>query len=175
MTEVERLNKWLKDKGLSITGQVLYRLVWSNSTFEHRYGIFNDFTSSELFIRQVKETRLVRKYNYINERWILEKWAPGNLTANRETPDAMNGDYIPVYVFETKDGKYLAPTERALKFILDFMNGMVEKDREIPPELQEQKEIEAQVDSMMDAPEFRTTGPTRNAVAYTKGLKNVTQ
>jgi hypothetical protein len=74
MTEVQILNKRLEKEGLSITGEVIYRLVWSNRIFENRFGNFRDFIEgTNILIREVKETRLVRKYNYINERWILEK------------------------------------------------------------------------------------------------------
>lgn len=173
MTEAKRLNNWLRDQGISITGQVMYRLVWSESIYENRFGKFRDFTSSGLFVREVTETRRVRKYNYIHERFILEKWAPGNLTANRELPDASNGDYIPVYVFEDKKGNYLPPTERALKFILDYMNGRVDKDSEVPQELLDEKEIKYQVESMDNHPDFSTSGEARNAIAYSKGLRHI--
>src|SRR5487761_29066 len=173
MTEVERLNKWLEKFGRSITGQVIYRLVWSNRIFEHRFGTFRDFTDSGLFIHEVKEVRYVRKYNYINERWIFEKWAPGNLTAHQENPDAMNGDYIPVYVFEDSKRRYLSPNEKSLKFIIDFMHGQIKQDAEIPQELIDAKEVEYIVDSMGDHPDFSTFGEIRNAIGYTKGLKGV--
>src|SRR5882724_10009065 len=173
MTEIEKLNKWLENEGKSPDNKIIYRLVWSNKIFEHRFGLFHDFTESGLFIREIRETRLVRKYNYINERWILEKWAPGNLTANKETPNSLTGDYIPIYVFETSKGEYLAPNERSLKFILDFMRGRIRKDEEPPPEFLEKEEINNQIDTLLDHPSFKTSGPTRDSVAYAKGLKDV--
>ena len=174
MTEIERLNKWLETKGKSPEGKVLYRLVWSDSIFENRFGTFNDFTESGLFVRQISEVRRVRKYSYINERFIFEKWAPGNLTANKELPDSLNGDYIPVYVFEDKEGKYLPPTEKSLSFIINFMNGRIEKDR--TPSEQEiyDKEIAYEVEKMDTHPVFSTHGEAKDSVGYTKGLKNVT-
>ncbi len=174
MTEIERLNKWLTTQETSLEGKVIYRLVWSDSIYENRFGIYRDFTESGLFIREVRETRKTRKYGYIHERWILEKWAPGNLTASPELPDAINGDYIPVYVFEDKKGKYLAPNERVLKLILNFMRGNIRKDDEISPEVAEQLIIDKQIDEFLDSPDIRTFGPTRDSIAYTKGLRNVT-
>jgi len=173
MTEVEYLNKWLKDQGTSLEGKTIYRLIWSDSAFENRYGFFRDFTPGGLFIREVVETRKTRKYNYIHERWILEKWAPGNLTASKELPDAINGDYIPVYVFEDKKGNYLPPTQKALEFILNFMKGQVKQDEKIDPRILEEKEINYQIDTLLDSPDIRTFGPTRDSVAYTRGLKSV--
>jgi hypothetical protein len=165
MTEVELINKELEAKYTDITGRVMYRLVWSDKIFEHRYGTYRDFTPSGLFIREVTETRLTRKYNYIKERWILEKWAPGNLTAHKETPDAINGDYIPVYVFETGKGDYLVPTMKVVQLILDFMVGKIRQDDEVSPEALEEKEIQYEIEAMDDHPSFSTFGPTRNAVS----------
>jgi hypothetical protein len=173
MTEAQRLNKWLETQGKSIDGHVLYRLIWSDKVYEHRHGLYRDFTESGLFLREVKETRLVRKYNYINERWILEKWAPGNLTAHKELPDALGGDYIPVYVFEDKKGNYLPPTEKVLQLILDFMGGKIRKPDEESQEAIEEKEIAYQMEEIGNHPDFSTFGDSRNAVGYTKGLKNV--
>ena len=172
MTEVERLNNWLRDQGLSITGQVMYRLVWSDKILENRFGTFVDKLSNGLFI-VVTETRKVRKYNYIHERWILEKWAPGNLTANKETPDAMNGDYLPVWVFEDKFGNYIAPTEKSVTFLIKVMEGKVTKDDEPSQEMLDEKEINYQIESMDTHPMFSTSGITRDSVAYTKGLRHI--
>jgi hypothetical protein len=173
LTEIEELNKYLKSQGISITGQTMYRLVWSESIFEYRRGLFRDFTKSGLFIREAVETRRVRKYNYIKERFILEKWAPGNLTNNPELPDSMNGDYLPIYVFEDKHGNYLPPNRKVLDFILDFMHGRINKDAEIDPKVLEEKEIKYTMESFEDAPDFKTSGEIRNAIAYTRGLKGV--
>lgn len=174
MTEVQILNDLLKKEGLAITGEVIYRLVWSNRIFEHRHGLFRDYVEgTNILIREVTETRYVRKYNYIDQRWILEKWAPGELTANKETPDAMNGDYLPVYVFEDKNGKYLPPTEKVLLFILNNLKGQVKQDERPSEEYLEEKELQYELDQLNNVPEFSTSGPSRNSIAYTKGLKNV--
>jgi hypothetical protein len=171
----ELLNTYLKSQGKSITGQYFYRLVWSDKVLENRKGTFNDFTESGLFIRTVVETRLLPKYNYIRERWILEKWAPGSLTRNEETPDASGGDYIPVYVFEDSEGNYLPPTRKVLEFILAFLNGRVKKDSIPDEKYLEEKETQQIYESLDDHPSyFKTSGETRNAVAYTKELKDVT-
>jgi hypothetical protein len=97
------------------------------------------------------------------------------LTNNKETPDAMNGDYIPVYVFEDKNGKYLPPTEKALSFILSYMKGQVKQDERPSEEYLEQKEIQYELEQLNNVPNFSTSGSSRNSIAYTKGLKNVPQ
>jgi hypothetical protein len=171
MTDIERLNKWLETQGKTVEGKIFYRLVWSNKIFENRYGLFRDFTESGLFLREVYETRNVRKYNYIHERWVLEKWAPGSLTFCRELPDTIGGDYIPVYVYEDRNGNYLAPTEKSLKFILDFMSGQVRKDRVLSQEEVDEKEIAHDVEAMDTHPMFATHGESRDSVAYVKEIK----
>jgi hypothetical protein len=165
------LNKFLKEQGTSLTGQVIYRLVWSEDVFENRHGLFRDFTESGLFIREVVETRKVKKYNYVRNRFILEKWAPGNLTANSETPDTMSGDYLPIYVFEDKSGKFLSPNRKVLEFLINYMNGRINKDEKIDPRILEEKEIKYTMETFEDVPDFRTSGVIRNAVAYTRGLR----
>lgn len=174
MTEIERINSWLRQSYRTLENVPLYRLVWSDKVFEHRFGTYNDFTESGLFIRQVSEVRLVRKYSYIHERYIFEMWADGSKTSNRETPDALNGDYIPVYVFEDKQGKYLPPTEKVVRFLISCLQGNVRKDEIPSQEYLDQKEISDQVISMDTHPYFQTRpGEARNAVGYTKELKDV--
>lgn len=175
MTTVQQLNKWLFDNYKVIDKDLpLYRIVWSDSLFEMRYGTFVDKSESGLiFLREVTETRRVRKYTYINERWIFEKWAPGNLTACRETPESINGDYIPVYVFEDSNRNYLPPTEKSIRFIIQVMEGQVRKDDPLDYRYFEDKEVKEFEESMDTHPMFSTHGETRDSVAYTGSLKKV--
>ena len=167
-SEIEQLNNRIGYEYRSLDNRELFRIVWSESIFENRYGTFREFTDGGLFIREVTETRRVRKYNYIHNRWIFEAWAPGNLTANRELPDAACGDYVPVYVFENKKGEYLPPTEKVVRFLIAAVYGKVKKD-EIPSEAYlEEKEIQRAVESMDDHPSWFQTRPgeARNAIWY---------
>lgn len=167
-SEIEQLNAKIGYEYRSLDNRALFRLIWSESAFENRYGTFREFTESGIFIREVTETRRVRKYNYIHNRWIFEAWAPGNLTANRETPDAYNGDYVPVYVFENKNGEYLPPNEKVVRFLIAAVYGRVKKD-EIPSQAYlEEREIQASVASMDDHPSWFQTRPgeARNAIWY---------
>lgn len=167
-SEIEMLNDRIGNEYMSIDGRRLFRIIWSESAFENRHGTFREFTESGLFIREVTETRRVRKYNYIHNRWIFEAWAPGNLTANRELPDATNGDYVPVYVFENKRGEYLPPNEKVVRFLIAAVYGKVKRD-EVPSQAYlEEREIQQQVESMDDHPSWFQTRPgeARNAIWY---------
>lgn len=169
---VEGLNRMIGGEYVTIDGHKIFRLVWSEEIFENRHGTFREFTESGLFIREVTETRRVRKYNYIHNRWIFEMWAPGNLTKNRETPDADSGDYVPVYVFESRDGNYLPPNEKVVRFLISALQGKVKHD-EIPSrEYLEEKEISKQMEIMEDHPAWFQTraGVARNAIWYAGGI-----
>ena len=166
------INKWLqKTYGKNVIGKPKFRLVWSEEITENRKGEWNEFCGN-LFLRTVKGVRLVKKYNYITERYILEGWYDADLSTNGEIPDAKNGDYVPVYVFEDSKGNPLPVTYKALEFIIASVQGRVRKDEEISEEKTNEQEIAKTVESFDDHPGyFKTSGETRNAVAYDKGLQ----
>lgn len=171
---IDEINKFLKEQGTNVHGQVMHRIVWSDTTFEFRKGVFREFADSGLFLREIAETREVLKYPYLKGRYIFEKWAPGHLTRSAELPNADNGDYIPVYVFEDNKGKPLPVTEKAVRFILSFLEGNI-KPEDVPSEAYlEEKEIERNFEIINNHPTFTTTpGITRDSIAYTKELKHV--
>jgi hypothetical protein len=146
----------------------VYRLVWSEDAFENRLGTFREFTDMGLFIREVTEVRKVRKYNYLHHRWIFEMWAPGNITRNPETPDAANGDYVPVYVFESGQGSYLTPTRKVVEFLISCLEGKVKRDELPSEEYLEERDVQAIEESLDDHPAWFQTreGPGRNAIFF---------
>jgi len=148
--ERKDLNEHLKAKGLNIFGQPLYKLVWSSSELELRHGTFREF-HDDVFIREVTETRWTKKYWYINERWILERWIPAELCNTAELPNSTQGSYEPIYVFEDGHRFYLEPNIK----VLDFIVTMAEKPHRITKEEifneikdKEDKEVQAIVDAM---------------------------
>lgn len=171
-SEIEVLNKKIGGEYVTIDGHKIFRLVWSESIFENRYGTFREFTESGIFLRETTEVRRVRKYNYIHNRWVFEMWAPGNLTRNRETPDADNGDYVPVYVFEARNGNYLPPTEKVVRFLIAALYGKVRRDEIPSQEYLDEREIDKQVEMMDDHPAWFQTRPgaARNAIWYKGGV-----
>jgi hypothetical protein len=169
--EIRELNNWLiSEYGKNVTGKVKFRVIWSEDIYEMRKGRFNEFYG-KIFLREVIGVRKVKKYAYINDRFILEGWVDANMSHNGEVPEAVNGDFTPIYVFENSRGKPLPVTRKALAFMIASIQGRIRKDEVKDSEAQEIKEIENQVDTMLDAPDFATHGVTRNAVAYTKNLK----
>ena len=170
--EVDALNKKIGSEYMTLDGHKIFRLGWSESLFENRHGTFREFTEGGQFLREITETRRVRKYNYIHNRWIFEMWAPGNLVANPETPDAINGDYVPIYVFEDRHGGYLPPNEKVVRFIIAALHRKVRQDEIPSQEYLDQREIEHQVEMMDDHPSWFQTRPgaARNAIWYSGGV-----
>ena len=168
MTEVEEINNELFAIYRTIEGRAVYRIVWSEELFENRLGTYREFTEGGIFIREATEVRKVRKYNYIHNRWIFEIWAPGHLTRNPETPDADNGDYIPVYVFESGTGMYLPPTRKVVEFLIAALEGKIKRDLIPDEEYIADREIQAVIESLDDHPsEWQTrAGPARNAIWF---------
>jgi hypothetical protein len=173
MTEEQKeLNKWLRESyGMVPTGQVRFRLVWSEDILERRKGQFNEFYG-KIFLRTFIGVKELKKYNYIHERYILEAWVDQDLSSNGEVPDAAHGDYLPIWVFEDGKGNPLPVTRKVLTFMIASIQGKVRKDDVISEEQFHEKEVQDQYESMDDHPGWlKTSGPARNSVAYDKGLK----
>jgi len=120
---LESLNRQLIDHfGIdTITGQAMWRIVWSEDQFEHRYGTYTDFTPSGIFIREVTETRYVPKYRqWIREKYVLERLVIIPEVSMSELP-ATKISYEPIYPFQTDSGEYLPPRIDASKFVIDLI------------------------------------------------------
>jgi|ERR1035437_4046659 hypothetical protein len=174
LVAIEKINDWLKEfGGENPQAEPFFRIVWSNDQYEIRNGEFNIF-SGMLFLRTEIGDKLVRKYNYIHERWILEKWFPQSLVRNTETPAVTNGDYEPFYVFQDKNGNYLFPTLKVVEFIFySMMHGKPSTEQEILTEMKikEDKEIQTFMD-MIDTSPIGNALRMKEAVGYTKGIKD---
>lgn len=149
------LNEFLTQRGgMSMLGYPIYRLVWSTSELELRHGTFKEF-HDDVFIREVTETRWTRKYWYINDRWILERWIPPELCHTPELPNSRNGSYEPIYTFEDGNRLYLEPNIK----VLDFIITMAEKphhitQQELYNELKDKEEKEIQ--QIMESMDYRS-------------------
>lgn len=120
---VESINRQLSDLyGIdTITGQAMWRVVWSEDQFEYRRGVYDDYTPGGIYLRTVNEVRYVPKYR----QWIKEKFVLERLVL---IPDCNAGDlpatklsYEPIFPFESSTGHYLPPRLDAAKFIIDTL------------------------------------------------------
>jgi hypothetical protein len=171
---IQNINKWLKTQGLTPFGEPIFRLIWSDESFEYRRGTFNDFYES-IYLRTVTETRKVPKYNYIFERWVLEIWSPAT---SPELPESLErGSYEPFFVFEDKDGNYLPPAFKAVQFIINASQQVRStpltraSDLITEASLKEDKEVQHFMDQIDTSP-ISNALHMREGLGYTKGLKN---
>jgi hypothetical protein len=97
--------------GRALDTRPKFRLVWSNDT-ERRHGTYKDFYGP-IFLREVTEWREVRRYNYIDDRWILETLEFG------DSPElGTRSSYEPLFVFQTSDKTPIEPTRELIAAVL---------------------------------------------------------
>lgn len=81
----------------------LFRVVYSNSQREKRYGTFIKETEAGLYLGQETCVREVEKYPFYNDMWILEIIQPN--ISNPEIQEKLS--YEPLWVFKDKKGNPL--------------------------------------------------------------------
>jgi hypothetical protein len=174
MTDVEKINKELiKTHGFNPVGNPLFQIVWSEKATEMRQGIFNDFYN-DIFIRQFTGVREVKKYSYIHERWILERWFPPEVCQNSELPMSYQGSYECIHVFENSKGEYVVPTIKIVSFLIDMANRPVrmtpEERRDIYLKMEDQ-EVQEFIESLEISP-IANALHMKQGTGYTKEIKN---
>lgn len=110
--EVRKLNEKLKQVyGSHDDGRAYFRLAWSNSQTETRWGQFREFVGP-IFLREytgVAKDRL--KYAWVKDRWVLEKLSFPSRNYTYWSPELIgveNGTYEMFWVFE-KNKQYQKP------------------------------------------------------------------
>lgn len=118
---VESINRQLIDLfGIdSLSGQPIWRIVWSDDQYEHRHGTYDDYTEGGIYLRTVTEVRYVPKYKqWIPHKYVLERLVLIPEVSSPELP-ATKMSYEPLYPFETDSGQYLPPKLEAAKFVIN--------------------------------------------------------
>lgn len=132
---VQTINKRLKIYGFNIYDDPIFRVVFSDDERE---------------VRRTKikgEVAEIWKYPWIKSKWILERWASGELSYHPSLITFKDGVYICVYVFQDKDQNYLPPlwdvTEIVVRNLLHprTKSEALSQDKEIE-EKNEEKEID---------------------------------
>lgn len=115
--DVKRINKQLADNfGVdSISGQAIWRVAWSNDQFEKR---LSEYTPEGLQLLH-PEVQVLRKYQHVRDRWILERLClipdvnVGDLPSQKQSYECM-------YPFENAyTGDALPPKYEAARFVID--------------------------------------------------------
>jgi hypothetical protein len=99
----------------TVTGAVMWRVVWSENQMEKRLM----YTTDEGLQLLSPEVRLVPKYRqWIHERYVLERLVVvPDVNANELPTQKLS--YEPMWVFETQLGRYLPPRLDACKIVVD--------------------------------------------------------
>jgi len=116
---IENINSQLVDLfGIdTITGNPLFRIVWSEDQFEKRLTSFTDSGLALLY----PEVRLLPKYRqWIQNKYVLERLCVVPEINQDEIPtDKLS--YEPIWVFEKKDGVAIPTTLWASKIAIDSL------------------------------------------------------
>lgn len=115
---VERINKELAYIfGIdTVTGQPIWRVVWSNDQYEKR---MTQYTTEGLELLY-PEVRLLPKYQHIRDRWVLERLVLVPEISQEEMADKKIS-YEPLWTFEGQKGEYLPPRFDACEYIINLV------------------------------------------------------
>lgn len=126
---VDDINKKLEIYGKSLYEDVLFKVVFSDDQTEIRKGSIDG--------REC--TAEIQKYPWIKKKWILERWAPGEIAYHPSFVTFKNGVYVCVYVFQDVKGNYLEPIWKVCEIVVrNLLNPRKRADA-----LCEDKEIES--------------------------------
>lgn len=153
MAEVKILNKRLLETyGSTIDGKPYYRLVWSEDIFEKRKGDFVKRTENGIILGEFRNhVEVMRKYEYLKERWILEYYTP----AQKALEEIAQLDfYEPIFAFQDSKGNYLEPAWFALEYIIHrhkvILSGNLERRNEAMDRAEADKQEEKEAQEFLD-------------------------
>lgn len=130
--------------GSELDGRPRYRVVWSTTEIERRFGEFNEFYGS-IFLRKCVGIQDVKKYPFDQDRWILEKLF---YIKNPEIISEKPGSYEPLLILKDRFGGYLPlawkAVDLAVKFAEEKPMGIKLTDKDWNE--QERKDIEQEAD-----------------------------
>lgn len=141
--DIHLINRKLKDiYGSDLLDQPIYRVVWSDDLLEKRFETFRDFVpGTNILLREKKEVREVKKYNYLEPQWILERlfMEPNTAIVDNDTLNPRFSSYncIWSFGFEGKGNNKRAqrPVWRAIELLIKW--NFTEKKVASPKEMEE--------------------------------------
>ncbi len=164
---LDTINKYLKRFGLNDSNEPRFRVVWSNDQFEQRRGEFTEFYGT-IFVRVFVGVKRVPKYPYISDRYVLECWAPPHQSFNDELPDAVNGTYEPIYVFESAAGDplslALAPIELIMGVTMNPRHPATRRNERDYAEIKRDKDQTAYDEDSLECSEISNALHMREAI-----------
>lgn len=163
---VDFINEEIKIHGTNQYGDPIFRVVFSDDQLEKRYiSLFNAIME-------------VKKYPWIRSKWILERWAPGELSYHSSLFTDKDGVYICVYTFQDANRNYLPPLLKVCEIVIKHLlnprskSQALAEDRikeEMEDKLEVEKiETELKVQSDEHATKDRKSQRESSGVGYTK-------
>lgn len=166
--ELERINKQLADRfGIdTVTGRVMYRVVWAEDQFENRLTDYDDKGNPLL----IPEIRLLPKYQWIKGKYILENLM---YITNSESQKELAGEklsYEVIFTFDDKNGNPLPPVFDVCVLVITTMQAAMKgggyvKYKEGEPLEERKKEVEA-----LQMELFGNESDTTDALAHGSGI-----
>ena len=114
MENISAINKRLVELyGKSIDGRPNFRVVFSDTQYEKRFGTF-EVCMGNIFLREETCLKEVPKYPYIHGKHVLEELKYGDF------PDQpfVTSSYEPLWTFMDKDGNALYPIWDAVEVVV---------------------------------------------------------
>lgn len=116
--KIETINQFLRDNyGIDTDDSLpIFRVVWSEDQFEKREMKFTDSGVELLY----PEVRMVRKYSYLKDVYILERrvLVPEQ---NQKELCGLQKSYEPLYNFKQEDDTPIPPTIAGCQFVIDVV------------------------------------------------------
>lgn len=147
---IESLNHQLIDLfGIdTVSGNPIWRIVFSEDQFENRLGTYSDYTESGIYLRTVTEVRYVPKYRqWIQERFVLERLTIIPEINSDELPSTRLS-YEPIYVFENGKGDYLPPKIEVARIVIDSVYAAQGKSS--MAKYLDDEDVEKRIDSLQE-------------------------
>lgn len=119
----ESINQSLKNLyGVdTVTGLAMWRVVWTNDQREYKLGDYTDRDASGNYLKEVREVRLVPKYAYARDRYILEQLVVLTPEAQEELVN-QKLSYEGLFTFENqKSGSFLPPDLEVAEIVIDMI------------------------------------------------------
>lgn len=119
---IEVINKRIKDHYGITEDKPNFRITWANDEYEHRWATHTDEGLELLF----PEVRRLKKYPYIQDKYVLERLIEVPVFQTKELPE-FKLSYEPLHVFEDKHGNPLPPAWIAAKWVIDQIHQQIQE------------------------------------------------
>lgn len=164
MNPKEINDRLLRIYGKFFDGLPLYRLVWSDSQTESRFGEFDEYFG-KIFLRHFVGIKEMPKYIHAPHRWILERRQIRG--SNPELPDSIG--YEPLWVFENDEGP-VEPAWWAIERIIYAVTHPQPKKTQKDFIAEEEAELKKEKQALLEKLDDIIMSDIQSALHYDEGI-----